>query len=463
MTARYVVPVIHGDAAAVHRLAEAYRELATAVDAARRRTSLVVADLSRAWHGSARHAIDRPAETFARDAAALVRALRDAADELDRYAAALARAREHHGFSLHKLLAVGAVVVVSVAAVVVTLGAASVVEAAAATAAVGVATDAATAAGAADVAAADGIGEAFFGLSAMRPLLAFVVPHLVQVEWAAGAMATWDELTIGRLRWRGIAVTGATAFVASAGAAEATEAATGSDWMAGAPAALRSAAPHLIQGTTWSAAAAADDELLEHRFDPVDVAESFALAGGSTFARDALRARGAWPEARDYRREALIRLLHRRGLVVDAGIARELAELRQPAHELERGEIDLRMHEGPGHTIDRHISKSAGELLARVRASRIPAASTYWDEATAHDAVQHTLVVHEGAVRRWVAAGCPRTLRLRVTVPYDVGFAVDRSGRVRFIRQAAVILRRDHAGIVVVTSYPLAGGRRLSR
>jgi hypothetical protein len=47
-------------------------------------------------------------------------------------------------------------------------------------------------------------------------------------------------------------------------------------------------------------------------------------------------------------------------------------------------------------------------------------------------------------------------LRLRVTVPYDLGFGVDRHGTVRFARQAVVVLRRDQSGIVMVTSFPVA-------
>jgi hypothetical protein len=41
-----------------------------------------------------------------------------------------------------------------------------------------------------------------------------------------------------------------------------------------------------------------------------------------------------------------------------------------------------------------------------------------------------------------------------VTTPYDVGYGIDRSGTVRFIKVAKVVLRRDSAGIVMVTSYP---------
>jgi hypothetical protein len=260
-------------------------------------------------------------------------------------------------------------------------------------------------------------------------------------------MAAYDELTIGRLRWGGIAETGAVAFVASGTAEKATAALGEAGWT-----------PHAVQGAAWAGAAAGDDELVDHRLDPLDVAESFVLASGGTLARDALREHGLWLPEPDYRRQALVNLLGTHGRITDAEIAHELALLRQPLAELRRGEIDLRLHEGPGHTIDRHVSKSAGDLLTRVRTTRIRIASTYWDQAAADDAIRRTLRAHAGEINRWLAAGSPGTLRLRLTVPYDVGYAVDRRGLVRFVKQVTLVMRRDSAGVVLVTSYPV--GRR---
>jgi Bacterial CdiA-CT RNAse A domain len=452
---QYVVPTIHGDPAAAYRLAAACRELAESIDTVVRRTSHVIGELSIGWRGQGRRGIDAPTEAFVRQAVGLVQRLRDTAAELDAYGHHLAKAQHHHGFSLHKLLVVGAVVVVSGAALIVTVGAAGVVEAAAATAAVGGATEAASAAVAADVAAAAELDAALDGVASMRPLLAFAVPHLVQVTWASGAMALDDEVTTGRLDWRGIAETGAIAFVASGSAARATTLASDSTWLSRAPARLSTAMPQLIEGATWASAAAGDDALVDHRFSLADISESFVLAGGSGPARDAMRDRGLWPAERDYRREALINLSHQKGFIVNPLIAHELSVLRQSAAELHRGEIDLRLQEGPGHTLDRHVSKSAGELLARVRTGKIPIASTYWDETTAKDAVRATMAARSGVVDRWIAAGSTGTLRLHLRLPYDIGFAVDAGGRVRFVRETVVILRRDHAGVLMRTSYPV--------
>jgi uncharacterized protein YukE len=441
---RYVVPKVSGDAAAAYRLAVAYQDLAEAVATSRRRVAVIMGQLSAGWRGPAHQAADGPVEMFLRNAAALVQVLQDAAAAYETYARQLERAHADHGFSMHKLLAVGAIVAVSTTAIVVTVGAAGVVEAAAASAAVGGASEAAGSALIADAVAASALDSALEALPALRPLLSFVLPHLLQAEWATGAMAVYDESTTGRLRWHALAETGALAFVASGAASKTKALAAGPKWL-----------PHVIEGTTWGGAAAADDELTQHRFSVADVAESFILAGGSTLGRDALRSRGMWPAEPDYRRRALISLMHRAGQIVDPEIAHELALLRQPARQLQRGEVDLRLHEGPGHTIDRHIAKTAGQLLTRVRSSHIPVASTYWDEASARDAIQSTLSTNHDVIRRWIDAGSAKTLRLRLTAPYDLGFAIDRRGMVTFVRHATVVLRRDSAGVVIVTSYPV--------
>jgi hypothetical protein len=445
----FTIPKVHGDAAAVFRLADSYRELGAAVTAARVRVGHIVGDLSGTWHGLGHHAADGPVESFLHNAAALAAALDTAAGELDAYGHKLALAHQHHGWSLHKVLAVGAIVAVSTVAIVVTVGAASVVEAAAAAAAVDAATEAAGAAAVADTAAAGGLDSALDGLSWLKPLLAFVVPHLVDAEWSAGAMATYDEVATDHVQWRGVAETGATAFLAAGGAGKATALAGDS-----------ATASRLIQGTTWASAAAGDDELIDHRIDPLDVGESFVLASGGTAARDALRERGMWFPEPDYQRKALLAVINRGGRITDAELAHTAALIRPTAAELRGGEVSLRLHEGPGHTLDRHTAKSAGELLARVRSDRrIRAASTYWDEAGAREAIATTLRSNSDAVDHWLAAGSHEPLRLRATVPYDLGFGVDRRGTVRFARQALVVLRRDDSGVVVVTSYPVSRRR----
>lgn len=441
---RCVVPKVSGDAAAAQRLSVDYSLLADVVYAARQQVAVILEALSAAWSGPSAQAIEQPIEKFLGNAAALTRALDEAASAYSEYSRRLEAAHAAHRWSMHKILKIGAVAAVSATAVVVTVGAAGAVEAAAAGAAVSGASEAAEAGLLADTMAAAAVDSVLDALPSLRPLLSFVLPHLLQAEWVAGAMATWDEATTGKLRWRALGETAALAVVASGTAAGGRNLVSGSRW-----------APHVVEGAAWGGSAAAGDELIDHRLSVADISETFVLAGGSTAGRDALRAHGMWPEPPDYRREALVSLLRRPGLVTDRDIAHELAVLRQPVRELERGAVDLRLHEGPGHTIARHVGKTSVELRTRIRTDRIPRASTYWDDRGAREAIEATLTANRDAIRRWSAADYPDTLRLRLSSPYDLGMVVDRRGMVRFVRQAVVVLRHDGNGVVMVTSYPI--------
>jgi hypothetical protein len=432
-TTKYVVPRVSGDTRAAYRIAVAYQDLAEAVAVAERHLLHIAERVSSGWQGPAAHAFEQPVTEVVASAARLVNALDAAADAFVTYAQQLAKAHQHHHWSMSKVLKVGAVAAVSATAIVVTVGAAGAVEAAGAAAAVGGVTQAASEAVVADLVAESALEAAFCAFPALEPILSFVMPQLVQAEWAAGMLAVWDEATTGRLHWDAIAETGGIAFGTSAVASRA------SGW---------------LEASVWAGGAAVDEEVLEHRIDVAGVGEAFVLARGATFGRDAFRERGWWPAAPDYRRDALVRLLHRNGLIGNRDIAHEIAILRQAPEELERGVIHLRMHEGPGHTIARHIGKSPADLLTRVRGTRIPVASTYWDEATAKEAIQSTLSANAATIKRWSAAGCPRTLRLHLDSPYDVGFAIDRTGKITFVRNALVVLRKDANGVVLVTSFP---------
>jgi hypothetical protein len=90
-----------------------------------------------------------------------------------------------------------------------------------------------------------------------------------------------------------------------------------------------------------------------------------------------------------------------------------------------------------------------------VRRSSHPVASTYWDEPGARQAIQRALTGHRIAIRRWLDAGAARPLRLYLTSADDLGFTVDRQNKVRFAHNAVVVLHRDPAGVVVVTSHPV--------
>jgi uncharacterized protein YukE len=112
------------DADALQRLAADWRELAALLDAEARRASSVVDRLRRDWQGPGSLAAPTPLRRLLDATATVCRALHDAADQVDALAVALRHAREQHGWSWRKITAIGAVVVVSAAAITVTVGSA---------------------------------------------------------------------------------------------------------------------------------------------------------------------------------------------------------------------------------------------------------------------------------------------------------------------------------------------------
>ena len=164
----------------------------------------------------------------------------------------------------------------------------------------------------------------------MRPLLAFVVPHLVQAEWAGGA---WRRRTRGRpggLQLARHRRDRRDRLRRERGAARATSMADESQWLARAPELARTALPHVIEGTrgraprpamtSWSTTGSACSTCPRRSCSPV----------AAPMARDALRERGHVagraglppPGAGQPDPSA-------RAASLDPGIANELALLRQ--------------------------------------------------------------------------------------------------------------------------------------
>ncbi len=126
------------------------------------------------------------------------------------------------------------------------------------------------------------------------------------------------------------------------------------------------------------------------------------------------------------------------------------------------GARDLREDERRGgHTLERHVGKTDGELRARLRRERrISAASTYTDLATAERVVGETLDRARRRVERW-AARTGRRPNLALDFDGDPRVVIGRSLRrgdaaVEDCHDAVVVLRWDEASgdYVVLTSYP---------
>jgi uncharacterized protein YukE len=194
-------PMPAGDAEALRRLAADWRELAELLDTEAQRASGEIARLQRDWAGPGSLAAPVPLRRLVDDTATVCRALRTAAEQAETLATAMQASRDRHDWSWRKATAIGAVVVVSAAAVVVTVGtagAASPGAAAAETAAVGAAAAemaaASTAAVVARAAAARGLLAVAQLTRAVEVARAVVVPRLVLASMQA---PIWIETPIG--------------------------------------------------------------------------------------------------------------------------------------------------------------------------------------------------------------------------------------------------------------------------
>ena len=114
-----------------------------------------------------------------------------------------------------------------------------------------------------------------------------------------------------------------------------------------------------------------------------------------------------------------------------------------------------------GHTLARHVGKSDADLRARLQQeSRISAASTYTDRATAERVVAHTLQRNRVRVDQWLGREGPRP---NLAIDYHgksgnpIGRSLTRRGRQPVAcTDAVVVLRWDGDGFYVLTSYPEA-------
>jgi uncharacterized protein YukE len=416
---------VHGDPAAARALASSYRSLAQEVNGAARVATRVLAELSGSWRGRGHHAALHPAEVLARNAQVTSRALNDAAEALDAYAHKLESAHHSHFFSLHKLMAVAAVVTVTAVAVVVTMGAAAAAEAALAASAAGEATAAAGAAAAASSGAAAGLLESTAGLAGVRALLAFVLPHLVQAELSAGFAATMEESVDGHLDWHEIDAAGAAGFAGSASAASAARVVSGVKFAKQTWPLLHMLLPHVGQAAAWGG---------------VDAGQQVADSGHVSL------------------RELLLSVG-----VAGAGSAMSLRTplvahaygVRQTAEQMLADGVDLAAHEGDalGHTLAKHVNVTNADLWTRMAREGRTEASRFVDRTTAEEAIVTALRHDADAVTSFEQGDASR-LRVRITLDHMVGWVLGKDGSVTPARQLVVWLRKDARGIYISSAYP---------
>lgn len=274
---QYVVRRPSGDPGAARRLAAAYDDLAEDVRAQVTIVVSVLDQLGRDWAGAGAQALHAPQDLLRHDAAMVVRTLLRCADDLRSYAHRLEHAHEHHGWSIGRLVAMGAMVTVGVAAVVVTVGAAAPAEAAAAAAAVEGAEAATAAAGAAASGAATNLLSWQGLLAAVRPLAPFVVPHLLSSGTSVGIEGLTELVGSHHLDLKSLQVAAAVGFAGSAS----------STLIEARLAAASSTVRRLGEGGAYAAAGSTGQYVDDGEVDPVD-----SVASGVTgvVARDVRRA-----------------------------------------------------------------------------------------------------------------------------------------------------------------------------
>jgi uncharacterized protein YukE len=261
---RFVVHKPSGDPDAARRLASAYDALAGELDGELRHAVAILDGLASAWQGLGAGAGREPQEVLAGDVSRVCHALTRSADDLRHYAHQLERAHEHHGWSLGRLVTLGAIVTVGVTAVVVTVGAAAPAEAAAAAAAVESAEAATAAAATASSTAAGGLASWQTLLAGVRPLAPFVVPHFVSAGTSVGIDGVSELIGAHRLDLHSLEVAAAVGFAGSAtgGAVE------------GALASSSGLVRRLAEAGTWTAHGTAGQYADDGEIDPLRSAAS---------------------------------------------------------------------------------------------------------------------------------------------------------------------------------------------
>ena len=422
---QYVVPRVHGDPVAARALASAYRVVAQEVDVAARVATQVLADLSGTWHGRGQHAALHPAEVLQRNALVTSRALHEAADALDAYAHKLESAHHSHFFSLHKLMAVAAVVTITAVAVVVTMGAAAAAEAALAASAAGEATAAAGAAAAASSGAAAGLLESTAGLAGVRALLAFALPHLVQAELSAGFAATMEESVDGHLDWHEIGTAGAAGLAGSAGASSAARVAASVKFAKQTWPLLHLLLPHVGQAVAWGGVDAGQQLADSGKVSLRELLLSAGLAGAGSATST------------------------RMPLVAHAYVGRQTVE------EMLTDGVTLATQEGDalGHTLSKHVNVTDADLRQRILREGRAEASRFFDRAAADQAVTEALRRDADAVRAF-ATSKQSWMSVRVVLDRPIGVVVTADGRRIPTRQLVVWLGKDADGVYIRSSYP---------
>jgi hypothetical protein len=425
----------HGDPHAAHLLAQAYRDLADRFDRAAAQVSAISADLATRWHGYGSTALHTPTQTVEGNLRALASSYRQAADHLEEYATALHKAQHHHGWSLGKIIAIGAVVTVTAVAVVVTVGAAAPVGTLAAAevgeAIIG-AEAAAAGATAAETAATSGLALTAQGMSGLRTLTALALPHLTQGAVSAGIdtglhVATGHGISEGELTESFLAGT-----LGSATTSATRSALRSSETYVGAGTLTKAA----LDTTALSATLTADTALGQYastgHVDPTALTEAAllsAITGGAATLRHPLEGTGA------------IAMPTPRG---------------QSLRDLMENGFHPQIHEGPwpwGHAMARHVAQTKAQLEARLASDpALRYASTFYDMAALTRAGNTALHQNPEAITK-VLSGASKSETLTIRLVEPLGTVLSRGGRSTNTNVAKVVIVKVGDNLLIRTAF----------
>lgn len=431
------------DVAAIRALADTYQQLASELSGALQMAQLAMSALPGAWTGAGADAAVHPTAVLTADTDAVNRGLVEAATALRACAAELEEAQEKHRWTWGKVLKLGAVVVVSGAAIYVTAGLAAPGLAATNSALIGGEVAVAQLAVTSALAARTGVTVALqsstrlFG--ALRGLAAVVRPQLPYAVAFTGAEAGGQVAATGSLDPERLAISFGLGLAVPAGVLATRTAVRTLPSFAERPAA-GVVASHLAAGGVVAGVDATRQQLATGRVDTsrvvhAGVTGSVFSAAGEVGAR--IASRGGGPG------------------VVPGGFPGDALPARQSLDAAMRHGVDLSAHEGPklGHTLSRHVGKPWSYLQQRLDTEKGNMKSTFTDEATANRAVTETLRAHRDKVLAFERGEVGSVLPLVSTFEHRLGDVLLRSGERLSGTTCKVVLNRDSSGAFVLTAY----------
>ncbi|MCY4726878.1 hypothetical protein NYO98_11370 [Nocardioides sp. STR2] len=135
----------------------------------------------------------------------------------------------------------------------------------------------------------------------------------------------------------------------------------------------------------------------------------------------------------------------------------ESGTIRHPGGWLPRRRGWLREHEvPPGHTLERHVGKSADELLQRLESTGRRQASSFVDQAHAERCIERVLTRFEAEIEAWRRAGGSDKLVLRSDLDERTGTIALGDGTMVEATAVRVVLipSKNASGWQLLTAYP---------